>query len=799
MAIISGYGKDRMRVAFGALTNYNSYKAFGLGLDREIAFYWQRALKDDHGAFNIPVKLSLPATETVTISWSFSGDAVAGTHFTEVVPSRSADIRNGQQEYLIPISLNGVGKWFKEKELIVTLSSSNAAIVEDQDKVRIIIHAATAPPEITVSTTLTGDFGATNLYDPETDWTVGTGNVNGWLGMGAAGENLRESQYNPHGDSEVVWIAKNVESANTFDGGYQRKSVPVDPTKTYRISVWISKKAVTEGSFLWSWANGGHSIVPTGSGANFTNTPLSTFGLDEWVLAVTYIHPYTYSGSPIGSAGFYAQDGTLFSGTTVYEMKFYNINESLLLLREAFYNDPTDGNEELWFWDPRADLVDGNEPSISDLLNGDRGGSLPATFTASYAPEEDITVRYKVSGTAADGVGANTGDATIPAGSTTASLSLPYSGSHAAGATVVLSADYERNTVAFTELDWDPDTETFSVPRDVHVDENMWPFSNDVPAIGYDSETQRSAPKPWWPGYPSTLFPDGATLVAGHGDDGDYTVVDIVNQSTGIPRLEDPVTGNSLKYQVPNDNVQSGIPYIRNSFNAQWSGSRSLAHILKPWTRGSFRVVPMVGVDVGKNAKYMTVSQRVRSQNLNHYATFAWKNDSIGMNTSLTEGVSLNGSTVPVFTASDGTKIWIWQVSRPTPEIESLGLSGAWGVWYGAFEDDHGIGVYHIHNLNPNVEWEFTRNDGSIEIRYETPGVDKGNHIMYPTGIGEDLNDIRSNSKGNLSHSYRTEMSSTTLSGPPTDFWPASGLFWTPWGNAVVNPSSTTSVTFTKA
>jgi hypothetical protein len=120
-------------------------------------------------------------------------------------------------------------------------------------------------------------------------------------------------------------------------------------------------------------------------------------------------------------------------------------------------------------------------------------------------------------------------------------------------------------------------------------------------------------------------------------------------------------------------------------------------------------------------------------------------------------------------------------------------------VWYGAFEDEHGLGIYHIHNLNPNVEWEFVKSDGSIDIRYETPGVDKGNHIIYPTGIGEDLNDIRTNSKGNLSHSYRTEMSDSVLSGPPTDFWPASGLFWTPWGNAVINPSSTTSVTFTKA
>lgn len=787
---VNKIGLEKPYISFSSLSYYNSFKAFGLGPDTVLDKnkFWSIYRKDDSGSYQVPIVLTKAAEDNVVVTWSFSGSAVDGTHYT--CPISSITIRPGTLIGYIPIEIIDRGKWFKEKDLIITLNApSNTILAKDQDKVRIVFVPSTAPPEITVSTTLTGGFGATNLYDTKTEWTVGTGNVNGWLGMGAAGENLRESQYNPHGDSEVVWVAKNVESVNTFDGGYQRKTVPVDPTKTYRISVWISKKAVTEGSFLWSWANGGHSIVPTGATANFTNTPLSTFGLDEWVLAVTYIHPYTYSGSPIGSAGFYAQDGTLFSGTTVYEMKFNNVNETLLLLREAFYNDPTDGNEELWFWDPRADLVDGNEPSISDLLNGNRGSSIPATFTASYAPEEDITVRYKVSGTAADGVGANNGDATIPAGSTTAALALPYDGDHASGSTVVLSADYERNTVAFTELDWDPVQGSFSVSRDVHIDENMWPQSQDLVSAGFDQSVTRSADKPWWPGYPTQWGIDGSI------DSTDPSLtgykVDIVEQSA-TTKIVDPVTGNAIKWFVPNDHIVQLVPYLRNAFSLTWPGGRSTAHQLKEWTRGAFRIIPMDAADIDHQAEFFEISQRVRTQDTNHVAKFRWKDvGSPGFGTG-TPGLASNGETVPVYTPPSypNIRIWLWDLVNPHPAAVSSGWAGGWGTWYGAFEDEHGLGVYFIHRLDPAVTWG---------TKVETPDVDKGNHILWPVGLDEGLASVKANQTGMLWHSMQTQMSSSPLSGPPTDFWPGLGTVWTPWGNAVIDPAATTSVTFTKA
>ena len=583
MALISSFGKDRPTVAFQSLANYNSFRAFGTGLDRRIQNFWMRIYEDGTGNITLPVRLSHASDSNVTINWSYSGSAVSGTHFNDILSSQSTTVRAGQRDFALPINLPSVGKWFAEKDLIITLSSNDAYVSPDQDRVRLVIVPSTEAPRITIAS------------------------------------------------------------------------------------------------------------------------------------------------------------------------------------------------------------------DVSSVTNS--GDEATITFTASYAPQEDLTIYYKLSGDLADHFTKNAGSSAtvIAAGATSADVVLTYTPTTPApssGDTLTVSADYERNTVKFTEKVWDADTETFSIDRDVHVDENMWSFSNDVVAAGYDQWAIKTADKPWYPGFPTPMFADGGTEIAGYPVNDDYTVVSVQSQTIGTPHT-DPVTGNALKYQVPNNNVQSGIPYIRQGFNCEWAGSKTTAHKLKAWTRGAYRVVPMTGADVSKNVRYISLSQRVRTQDLNHYATFAWKNTSIGMNTSLTAGESKNGTTVPIFTASDGTQIWIWQLGRPTPEVQSLGLSGAWGVWYGAFEDDHGIGIYQIHNLNPNVDWEYQTGSGTV-IRNETPGVDKGNHILYPTGIGEDLADVRTNNKGTLIHSVWTEMSDSTLTGAPADFWPGQGLRWTPRGGGVIQTGDTT-------
>jgi hypothetical protein len=792
---VNKIGLEKPYISFSSLSYYNSFKAFGLGPDRVLDKnkFWSIYRKDDSGSYQVPIVLTKAAEDNVVVTWSFSGSAVDGTHYT--CPISSITIRPGTLIGYIPIEIIDRGKWFKEKDLIITLNApSNTILAKDQDKVRIVFVPSTAPPEITVSTTLTGDFSGINLLDPETDWTVGTGNVGSsigsWAYVGTLAENSRQTLTNPHGDSAVVWVAENIESANTFDGGF-KSPIPmaVDPTKTYRRSVWFKLEDSTEGRFRWTHQQSRREISPGSSTLDviYFSDFLVTSQVGEWYLAVSYIHPYNYTGASTGLSQIYSADGTAVA--EVREFLFNDASDTNDFIQAGLFNDPTDNNEEVWFWDPRYDLVDGSEPSITGLLNGYRGTSLPATFTASYAPEEDITVRYKVSGTAADGVGANNGDATIPAGSTTATLALPYGGTHASGSTVVLSADYERNTVAFTELDWDPVQGSFSVPRDVHIDENMWPQSQDLVSAGFDQSVTGSADKPWWPGYPTQWGIDGSI------DSTDPSLtgykVDIVEQSA-TTKIVDPVTGNAIKWFVPNDHVVQLVPYLRNAFSLTWPGGRSTAHQLKEWTRGAFRIIPMDAADIDHQAEFFEISQRVRTQNTNHVAKFRWKDvGSPGFGTG-TPGLASNGETVPVYTPPSypNIRIWLWDLVNPHPAAVSSGWAGGWGTWYGAFEDEHGLGVYFIHRLDTAVTW-----GGKVE----TPDVDKGNHILWPVGLDEGLASVKANQTGMLWHSMQTQMSSSPLSGPPTDFWPGLGTVWTPWGNAVIDPATTTSVTFTKA
>ena len=787
---VNKIGLEKPYISFSSLSYYNSFKAFGLGPDRVLDKnkFWSIYRKDDSGSYQVPIVLTKAAEDNVVVTWSFSGSAVDGTHYT--CPISSITIRPGTLIGYIPIEIIDRGKWFKEKDLIITLNApSNTILAKDQDKVRIVFVPSTAPPEITVSTTLTGDFGSTNLYDPETEWTVGTGGVGTWQAYGITSENIRAVDTNPHGDQKVIWKAVNVETGTTYDGGFMNDITTYDPSNNYRISVWFNSKSAHDGRLLVNNVGAPiYNIVNSSTLANIIFKEFADFNVDEWYLFVLYINPYTYTGSGLGLDGVYNTSGTKVFDTNT-NMRFVDANHTDYKPRFSAYNDPTDNNEEVWFWDPRFDLVDGTEPSISALLNGDRGSSLPATFTASYAPEEDITVRYKVSGTAADGVGANSGDATIPAGSTTATLGLPYSGDHASGSTVVVSADYERNTVAFTELDWDPVQGSFSVPRDVHIDENMWPQSQDLVSAGFDQSVTRSADKPWWPGYPTQWGIDGSI------DSTDPSLtgykVDIVEQSA-TTKIVDPVTGNAIKWFVPNDHIVQLVPYLRNAFSLTWPGGRSTAHQLKEWTRGAFRIIPMDAADIDHQAEFFEISQRVRTQNTNHVAKFRWKDvGSPGFGTG-TPGLASNGETVPVYTPPSypNIRIWLWDLVNPHPAAVSSGWAGGWGTWYGAFEDEHGLGVYFIHRLDTAVTW-----GGKVE----TPDVDKGNHILWPVGLDEGLASVKANQTGMLWHSMQTQMSSSPLSGPPTDFWPGLGTVWTPWGNAVIDPAATTSVTFTKA
>ena len=197
-----------------------------------------------------------------------------------------------------------------------------------------------------------------------------------------------------------------------------------------------------------------------------------------------------------------------------------------------------------------------------------------------------------------------------------------------------------------------------------------------------------------------------------------------------------------------------------------------------------------------------------------------WGNNDASLSASNGEDVTSSAS----FTYSDGTQIWVWHLNN----MHGDAVDG-WGTWYGAFEDEHGKGIYMVHKVDPTYSYTPA---GTVRYRTIDPNLSYQNFpllrdyeyavgdpvdrkIVSWNGIitipdvedGDDINPInrstymvqdlstldmlRDNQIGMPQHSKQFEMSDTTLSGPPTDFWPRLYTRWTPRGNATKDPNNT--------
>ena len=199
---------------------------------------------------------------------------------------------------------------------------------------------------------------------PVEDWNIGQGNVSVFTDNGPVEANTRALGINPFGEPTIIWAGTN--ESTDGDGGWDA-SFPVDHTKTYRVSTWVKRlHSQDDGTTYLGAADYTNSTLKL-DGTNEDN-PYFWWGdlpeLDKWYLMVGYIHGSGYTettslgGLYDGETGEKVIDFTDFkNSTTAIEQE----NRSYL-----FYC--TDPNTKQEFWGPRADLIDGNEPSVATML-----------------------------------------------------------------------------------------------------------------------------------------------------------------------------------------------------------------------------------------------------------------------------------------------------------------------------------------------------------------------------------------------------------------------------------------------
>lgn len=252
-----------------------------------------------------------------------------------------------------------------------------------------------------------------NLIDTST-WVEGTGSVVGFSRNGTDAENVRELGVNPHGNTEVLWKAV-PDAANNADGGWNGYYFTIDPTKTYRFSVWIKKTNSNNGRTYFGLRSVNPSSQHTTLQLDGTERANAYFWsgdlpqLDKWYLLIGHMHGSAYTGGNNDASGIY--DGA--TGTKVLNATDYKFRADAERLRHrAYLYYDIETADRQFFWGPTVYEVNGQEPSIAELItpntNTGGGDSLwtaagsDINYTAGKVgigttlPDEALTVKGKI-------------------------------------------------------------------------------------------------------------------------------------------------------------------------------------------------------------------------------------------------------------------------------------------------------------------------------------------------------------------------------------------------------------------
>ena len=210
------------------------------------------------------------------------------------------------------------------------------------------------------------------------NWTTGSGGVSGYNQNGQTIENERVIATNPWGVNDVVWESRPSGNGND-DGGWNTDWFNIDRTKLYRFSVWVRRTSSTSGGtfYLGMFANGDGSRRTDNSAvegnAYWECSGTGVLTQNQWYLWVGHCYPSdtTYTGRH-PDTGYYTT-----TGGRVGNINGCNIgaagdlkwsSNSTQGIHRTYHYYCGDNTTRLQFYQPRVDLVDGSEPSITQLL-----------------------------------------------------------------------------------------------------------------------------------------------------------------------------------------------------------------------------------------------------------------------------------------------------------------------------------------------------------------------------------------------------------------------------------------------
>lgn len=202
-------------------------------------------------------------------------------------------------------------------------------------------------------------------------WTPGVGECGIYLPLGGSTENIRTYDKDPKGNQSIVWTAISQDANGVMefiDGGFTA-SVKIDHTKTYRFSVWA--KASDKNCYINMSADITNTADKDGtSNPNpvFFNSTLPE--VDKWYLIVGYVLGSGIPHNPTNSGVYDSENGDriMINGKEQSLPIFKNKDGAEKQSIRVFMSGGETIGVNAKFFDPRIEIIDGEEQSIDSIL-----------------------------------------------------------------------------------------------------------------------------------------------------------------------------------------------------------------------------------------------------------------------------------------------------------------------------------------------------------------------------------------------------------------------------------------------
>jgi hypothetical protein len=238
--------------------------------------------------------------------------------------------------------------------------------------------------------TVRGTKATKNLVSMDV-WQLDTSGAQGYFWPnGTAAENQIVSYANPFGVTTPVWATLGNDATSNDDGGWIASDRPIDNTKKYRMSVWIRRENVGNGTtYFGCQGNTVHSLSGAVNGNPYFLAGSFPETYDNWVLFVGYIQPHTYAttlNDPTN--GLYASSGVRIGGAEDFK---WAPTATVGGIRSYLYYSTAITERQYW-WDPRIEVCDGTEASVAELLAGRNETIMPSNTSNCTVSYEGLRV-----------------------------------------------------------------------------------------------------------------------------------------------------------------------------------------------------------------------------------------------------------------------------------------------------------------------------------------------------------------------------------------------------------------------